>query len=209
MSGTDIQPLVEQLNSKASAKRRSAAKKLRKFQSKDAGPALLEALKKELKDKRTWETQYQMIMALGESGYIESLDFLLQLSELEFEATMVYVAIGDAIIRLNNITSLSLATSILNSWITADQINLLNGGLRAVAMLHLLPDKKFIQKIIQHTSLPKNEALQFWTAAATPGWPVELTKDFLEHSIKSANLDDTKKAATAALKGKYIKWNPL
>ena len=57
MSATDIQPLIEQLNNKASAKRRSAAKKLRNLQSKDAGPALLEALKNELKDKRTWETQ--------------------------------------------------------------------------------------------------------------------------------------------------------
>ncbi|WP_305815346.1 HEAT repeat domain-containing protein [Photobacterium leiognathi] len=75
MSTTDIQPLIEQLNNKASAKRRSAAKKLRKLKNKDAGPALLEALKNELKDKRTWETQYQMIMALGESGHTDGLDF--------------------------------------------------------------------------------------------------------------------------------------
>ena len=80
-----IQQLIEQLSNKASAKRRSAAKKLRKIKAKEAGPALLAALKNELKDQRTWETQYQMIMALGESSYTESLDFLLQLADQEFE----------------------------------------------------------------------------------------------------------------------------
>lgn len=39
-------------------------------------------------------------MALGESGYTDSLDFLTQVAEQEFEATMVYVAIGDAITTL-------------------------------------------------------------------------------------------------------------
>ena len=73
----DIQTLIEQLQHKSSAKRRAAAKKLRKLKAKEAGPALLAALKNELKDKRTWETQYQMIMALGESGYTESLEFLI------------------------------------------------------------------------------------------------------------------------------------
>ena len=201
--------LIEQLQHKSSPKRRAAAKKLRKLKASEAGPALLAALKNELQDKRTWETQYQMIMALGESGHIESLDFLLQLADQDFEATMIYMALGDAIIKLNNTTSLFSVSATLSIWMDNNQTNLINGGLRALAMLHLIPDDSLIQKLIKLSSLPNNEALQFWTTAATPGWPPELTKSFLEQSIKSANLDDTKKAAKAALKGKYLNWNPL
>ena len=121
----DIQTLIEQLQHKSSAKRRAAAKKLRKLKAKEAGPALLAALKNELKDKRTWETQYQMIMALGESGYTESLEFLIQLAGQEFEATMVYVAIGDSIIRLQNTFSSSQDFTTLTIWIDKEKIKLL------------------------------------------------------------------------------------
>jgi HEAT repeat protein len=68
--------LVEQLASPQSAKRRSAAKKLRKLKAAEAGPALLAALERELQDARTWETQYQMVMALGECGHRAALPFL-------------------------------------------------------------------------------------------------------------------------------------
>jgi hypothetical protein len=63
-STSELEILMSQLQSPHSPKRRSAAKKLRKLGDPVAGPALLEALKHELPDPRTWETQYQMIMAL-------------------------------------------------------------------------------------------------------------------------------------------------
>ena len=44
---------VKQLKDKKSAKRRAAAKKLRKLGHRAAGPYLLEALQNELKDVRT------------------------------------------------------------------------------------------------------------------------------------------------------------
>ncbi len=93
--------IVAQLGDKKSPKRRSAAKKLRKLKDVDAGPFLLAALETELSDARTWETQYQMIMAIGECGYKPALPFLNELAKQDFEATMVYIAIGDAIVRLS------------------------------------------------------------------------------------------------------------
>jgi len=199
--------LIAQLQHKSSPKRRTAAKKLRKQKSNESGSALLTALKNELKDKRTWETQYQMIMALGDSGCIESLNFLTQLAEQEFEATMLYVAIGDAITTLeciNNSSPISLAR-----WIETNKKDLVNGGLRSLAMFHIVPSNDYIQRIIQYVSLQKNKELQFWAIAAAPGWSKILTQDFLEQVIKSAELEDTKKAAIAALSGKYLKWKPL
>ena len=100
-SSQDISSLVGQLRHRSSGKRRAAAKNIRKLAAIEAGPALLGALKNETNDSCTWETQYQMIMALGEAKHTESLDFLIQLANHNFDATMVYVSIGDAITRLD------------------------------------------------------------------------------------------------------------
>jgi len=90
---------IQLLEDKRSPKRRSAAKRLRKLGDVAAGPALLKRLKTEVLDPRTWETQYQLIMAIGECKYLIALPFLEALSKTKFEATMIYVAIGDALVR--------------------------------------------------------------------------------------------------------------
>jgi hypothetical protein len=208
MTDAAIQQLIEQLNNKASIKRRSAAKKLRKLNAKEAGRALLAALQTELKDRRTWETQYQMIMALGESGYTESLDFLLQLAEQHFEATMVYVAIGDAITRLD----LSRHGNINNSikiFFGTNNAMLIDGILRSIAMLRFTPERNAIDKIINYgLNLNLEDNSRVWIAAAAPGWPPQTTKRFLEECMTSEN-QQIKRAAEAALKNKYLKWSPL
>ena len=92
--------LIQQLTDSKSANRRSAAKKIRKSGDPDAGNALLSALKKELGDERTWETQYQMIMALGYCLHTDAIEFLESLSK-EGRFGMVQMAIGDALFRLS------------------------------------------------------------------------------------------------------------
>lgn len=72
--------LVEQLDDSKSANRRSAAKKLRNSGDPDAAAAQLTALRREVEDLRTWETQYQMIMALGHCLHVEATEFLMALS---------------------------------------------------------------------------------------------------------------------------------
>ena len=206
-SQEDISSLIGQLQHKSSPKRRAAAKKLRKLKANKAGPALLSTLKNELKDKRTWETQYQMIMALGESRYTECLDFLVQLTKQDFEATMLYVAIGDAVTTMETMSTPSVFSLI--KWIEDDKKELVDGSLRSLATHHIVPSNGDIQKIIQYVSLPKNQDIQFWAVAAAPGWPKELIETFLKKTIDSDILEDTKKAAKAALNGKYLKWNPL
>ncbi|MFM2591267.1 HEAT repeat domain-containing protein [Vibrio sp. TBV020] len=210
MSNADIQPLIEQLNNKASAKRRSAAKKLRKLQSKDAGRALLEALKKELKDKRTWETQYQMIMALGESGHTDSLKFLQQLAKQELEATILYVAIGDSITRLIYLMENSVHKAITQMLSNNENPLFSDGILRAIAMQKIVPDEEDITKLIKfadNNNTPDNNIT--WIASASAGWHKnENTISFLQKHVNSKK-PQTKKAAEAALKKKYIKWSIL
>ena len=86
--------------SSTAIQRFAPAKELRKLGDPTAGPALVEALHREVTDPRTWETQCQMIMALGHSGYRKGVLVLNMLAQVKFEATMVLVAIGDAFVRL-------------------------------------------------------------------------------------------------------------
>ena len=97
-----LDDLAAQLVDKRSAKRRAAAKKLRKRRDPAAGPALTAALDAEIADKRTWETQYQMIMALAESGVHDVLPLLREVAAMDLEP-MVLIAVGDALVRLGDI----------------------------------------------------------------------------------------------------------
>ena len=141
---------MAQLGDKKSPKRRSAAKKLRKLKNVDAGLSLLAALETELKDVRTWETQYQMIMAIGECGYKPALPFLNELAKQDFEATMVYVAIGDAIVRLS-IENDRDTNPIFELLETGNEM-LVDGALRAMAMLKMVPSDSHIEKIISYVA---------------------------------------------------------
>ena len=207
-SNQDIPSLIEQLQHKSSPKRRAAAKKIRKLTANEAGPALLAALKNELKDSRTWETQYQMIMALGEAKHTESLDFLIQLANHNFEATMVYVAIGDAITRLDLAQHNNIECS-MNIFKNTSNSMLADGVLRSIAMLQLIPKIDAIDEVINYgLRLDADDNSRVWIAAAAPGWPPDLTRKFLNECISSEN-QQIHRAAEAALKNKYLKWSPL
>jgi hypothetical protein len=202
-----LQELIQQLESKASAKRRSAAKKLRKLKTTSAGPGLMQALEKEIKNPRTWETQYHMIMALADIRYLEALPLLYKITEINTDATMIHTAVGDAITTLEFYREQKIKT--LPLWIKSDKKPLAEGGFRALAMHKIVPSKELIQEIINYVEKPENENAMFWVVAASPGWPMELTSDFLKYCLKNSKLEDTKKAAKAALENKYLTWKPL
>jgi len=197
-----IDELVAELSNARSAKRRAAAKSLRKLGDPIAGPAIEEALRREVQDPRTWETQYQMIMALGECRYEPSVPLLLDLSTRKLEH-MVYVAIGDALVRLSADPEKELLR-ILSTGKPA----LAEGALRAVAVLHLGLSTEGIESVIAHVAKPENEQLRFWVAAAAPGWDDPRVQMFL-HDCSQSGRKETREAAQAALEKKYLRWNPL
>ena len=202
-----LDEIISQLKDKKSAKRRSAAKKLRKLKNGDAGPFLLSALKEELKDLRTWETQYQMVMAIGECGYKPALDFLKSMAHQTFEATMVYLAIGDAIQRLSMQNEQDV-TSIFKA-IESGNVMLTDGALRAMAMLKMVPAEIDIERIIDHvTAQGKNDGINFWVLAATPGWSGKKVEEYL-HFCSGSKRDEITNAVELAQKHKYKKWSPL
>jgi len=203
----DINLAIEQLAYPQSSQRRSAAKKLRQSRDTQAGHHLLSAFAKEVQDPRTWETQYQMIMALAECGYKKSLPYLRKMASLAGLEPMIYVALGDAIVRLarrsdNDPAPIMKLLDTKSEW-------LIEGAFRAIAMLHLTLNIKAVQKIIAYAStLPHNHHHRFWVAAAAAGWDKMTASKFLQECVTSEN-SDLRKAAAASLKGKYLKWNPL
>jgi HEAT repeat protein len=202
-----LNEIVAQLGDKKSPKRRSAAKKLRKLKDVDAGPSLLAALETELNDARTWETQYQMIMAVGECGYKPALPFLNELAKKDFKATMVYVAIGDAIVRLS-IENKRDTTTIFKLFDTSNDM-LIDGALRAMAMLKMVPSDSHIEKIINYVAAREmNQGIHFWVVAAAPGWSGARVEEYLDYCAKSPQEEITS-AVALARKNKYKQWNPL
>lgn len=201
-----LDPVLNDLFAKQSAKRRSAAKKLRKHADISAGVWVLDALRKEVDDPRTWETQYQMIMALGESCFIEARDFIDQLSYCSFDAKMVYVAIGDALVRL---TVANKALTVLSLIERERHPSLIDGALRAMAMLRLIPDENEIAQILEYANrLTCDDGNRFWIIAACPGWPASQIGKFLNDAMMSSR-SDFQEAVSLARVGKYKTWRPL
>ena len=202
-----LDEIISQLKDKKSPKRCSAAKKLRKLKNIEQGPFILSALEKELEDLRTWETQYQMVMAIGECGYKPALDFLQSLALKTFEATMIYVAIGDAIQRLSMQNEQDIAS--MFEAIDSGNDMLVDGAIRAMAMLKMVPVDLDIENIINYvTAKNKNDGMHFWVLAAAPGWSGQKVEEYLAFCSTSKR-DDIINAVELARAQKYKKWLPL
>ncbi len=168
---------------------------------------MLAALRDEVRHRRTWETQYVMIMALAETGFTPALPYLKQLSRQPFEATMVYTALGDAIVRLGR-SSAEDCKPVLRL-LAGGYDRLIEGALRAVAMLLLRPDQKAVDQILAFaTGRSLADGLRFWVAAACPGWKGPAVAAFL-HECSQSPREDVREAAEAALQGEYCNWSPL
>jgi HEAT repeat protein len=202
-----IDRAIADLQARRSPHRRSAAKRLRKLKDPAAGPALLAALQKELQAVRTWETQYQLLMALAECEYRPALPYLQQLAFQPFEATVLYTALGDTIVRLGRSHEQDPSPIL---WAMGTQNpDLIDGAFRGMAMLRMTPDKQSVAAIIQYVSaLPVDDPVRFWVAAAAPGWRGPDVERFLTDCARSSR-EDIRSAAIAAEQGKYQRWRPL
>lgn len=198
---------VGQLADRSSAKRRSAAKRLRALADPYAGPALLDALRTEIGDPRTWETQYQMIMALAACHHAPAVELLEQLGEQQDDYTMVGVALGDALLRIEWATEHTLTT--VDRYIASGPPGVTDGTFRAIAILRLVPDDELLGRIIAFADrLDLTDPLRFWVAAAAAGWNGPNVEAFLRSCLTSSR-NDLVEAATDSLNGTYKKYRPL
>ncbi|MBK0404821.1 hypothetical protein I5M27_17650 [Adhaeribacter sp. BT258] len=211
-----VKEAIELLQNPKSSKRESGAKKLRKLESLEAGPALVQALQKEIKDSRTWSTQYHLILAIGHSKYEAALPILLELAKKNFEATILYLGLGDSIFRLS-ILSNSIQDSLQQIY-DFNNYMLIDGAFRALALLQIVPDDAIIKEIFEKAIDPKAvdfiqsypndpRGLRLWAAAASSGWKNELKSSFLKDCDLIPD-NALKFAVENSRKGKYVKWNP-
>ena len=198
---------VALLTNTRSPKRRSGARRLRKLADPAACSDLLVALRHEVQDSRTWETQYQMVMALGTCSCKAGLEYLWQLARSNFEATMLYVAIGDAIVRLGR--DFEADPGPMLAILATDNEMLIEGAFRATAMLQLRYEAATIETVLNYLR-PRRHAdgLRFWVAAAAPGWDSPHLEEFLNTCI-SGMREDVRQAAIAAKAKQYRQYNPL
>lgn len=136
----NVQPLLARLWSPKSAERRAAAKTLRGMRAAEAGPALLEALKREVLDERTWETQHQMVMALG-----DAIVRLAREHEHDGRPVVEWMHCGNPMLANGAFRAMAM-------------LRMVSDGESIGEILAFLRE------------LPANDPLRFWVAAAAPGW---------------------------------------
>jgi hypothetical protein len=198
---------VELLHHPASPKRRQGAKRLRALADPATAWAVRAALEREIPDPRTWETQYQLIMALAMTGSREDASLLRDLAAQPRETTMVNAALGDAIVRLDRDHEQDAAPVF---WCLDQRVSLLDdGALRAVAMLRLAFAPDVVEALLDRISVePATSHLRFWPAIAAAGWAGDRVGSFLRACAASPR-DDVARAAEEALAGRFLKVSPL
>lgn len=209
-----LQEALALLQNPKSAKRESGAKRLRKLGLAASGEALMQALEKELKDKRTWAVQHELIIALGVTKVYAALPFLWGLVNQQFQATILYQGLGNAILRLSY-EEQGVEQALERIFATQDK-RVFNGAFRAVAMLNLVPPEATIRAIIHLARDPTavnivrgypadKTGLRYWVAVASAGWKPDLIADFLAECDQMGD-SALKWAVENSKKGKYVKY---
>lgn len=199
------------LSSPHSPKRRAGAKNLRKLADVVAGPVLLDALRRELKDVRTWETQYQMVMAIGHCNYVDAIPFLESLIEQKLGG-MVDIALGDALLRLSRRHDNDAKRCV--DFIDAQQKLSTIGAMQAIAVLRMVPDFPTLRRLVDYGTaleLGENDSAVTWLLRATPGWPEEHVNPLLEKwgVVPFLKQQQIFNSVDLARKRKYAKWTTL
>ena len=198
----DIAVAIDELSHNRSTKRRSAAKRLRKAAAPKAIKPLLLALERETRDRRTWETQYQMLMALGACKAATAIPLLKKVLDLPLEP-MVHLAARDALVRCSDNTDASVLDALQSG-----SLPWAEGAIRALAMTRDVPSPNTVATILEFVSEAAHQQVRFWVAAAAPGWPGDTMRHFLDECVRDGDAE-TQRAAKAAIEGRYLKWSPL
>jgi hypothetical protein len=150
---------------------------------------LISALEVLIQKPKSWQAQSEVIKAIGITGSEKSLPYLKELSNQEFETTVLYRDLGFAICLLQDISkgSLVYTSSVLD---TSNDL-LLSGVCAAILFTGFIPNEKEIIQILDSVMDRNNNEGQIITprcyiAAACYCWAPDLTKNFLLQCSKSS-----------------------
>lgn len=139
--------LVEsELASSQSARRRRAAKKIGKFRILELSGSLFNAYKAEINDTRTWETQCEMIRALGKLKNENLLPYLEEIisKNIEFDAITHFSAI--AYLRIKGKSNyMPIVFELLKN----GKHSVIDGALWMLFYDDVIPEKEDLEKLIE------------------------------------------------------------
>jgi hypothetical protein len=138
--------IKEKLFSKKSPDRRRAAKEIGKNKLNDFGNDLYKQYLEEKEDKRTWETQCEMIKALGHICYKNSLKDIDEIIKKNIPHDMITICAATAYVQLKreNIHDGKPVLELLEF----GGISVIGGALFPLAFDQMIPDNETIEKII-------------------------------------------------------------
>ena len=195
--------------------RKRAAKEIGKLKLTDFADDLYQAYLKEAKDKRTWETQVEMILALGLLHYKNALTEIEQIVRKNVPNDMITNAAAQSYVRLKrqSLTDASPTIELLQF----GGLSTVDGCLNPLGYDKMQPDENQIKELIKLSwDLHKHKDRlgheggycdpRYGLAAACAGWDRQLTKDFLEHCLATADSDTPLKYVSEnSLKEKDVK----
>ena len=206
------QEVSEKLKSSKSADRKRAVKEIGKLKLTEFANELYNAYLKETVDKRTWETQVEMILALGLLDYKNCLIEIEPIVRANIPHDMITYAAAQTYVRLIR-KSLHDASPVLEL-LRFGGLSIVDGCLNPLGYDRMQPDESQITELIELSwDLHKHRDYEpaygdprYGIAAACAGWDRHLTKDFLEHCIATADRNTPLiYVSENSLKGKYVK----
>ncbi len=201
------------LHSTKSTDRRRAAKEIGKNEITGFSEELFSKYLVEKKDKRTWQTQVEMILALGLLNHKTVLIEIEPIIRKNNPHDMITYASAQTFVRLKR-QSLTDAVPVLEL-LKFGGLSVVDGCLNPLGYDKMQPSNNHIEELIKlcwnlhkHKDRIGQESgfcdPRYGLVAACAGWEKQLTKEFLEHCILTGD-SPVKYVAEKSLKGKYVK----
>jgi hypothetical protein len=188
--------ILEKLNSKKSTDRRRGAKEIGKVKIVELGEELYEKYLIERLDKRTWETQCEMIKALGSIDFRKAINEIEQIVRTNIPHDTITIVAGTTYVQLKR-KSINDGSPVLEL-LDFGSVSVVHGALLALAIDQMKPDENEIRNILslckdmnKHKDRTGHEFglmdSRQYLAIACANWDIELTRDFLNHCMDTAS----------------------
>lgn len=198
------------LTNKASAVRRRAAKNIRKYNLVELGEELYLSYLHERKDKRTWETQMEMINALGKIRDTAVLPYLEEIIEKNKRLDAITSSAALAYIRITRQSNNDIKPVL--HLLEHGNLSVINGAMAGLAYDKMIPSKEEQELLINlFDNMPLDrlhergcfEPREKFLSALSQ-WDKNVTKEYITKYLNDSDRD-LRMYAEAALKGKCLK----
>ena len=139
--------IITKLNSKKSADRRRAAKEIGKLKLSEFGDELYTSYLKEKQDKRTWETQTEMIKSLGLLDYKEAISEIETIVNENIPHDMITSVAATSFIQLKR-ASINDAKPVIDL-LNFGSVSVISGALFSLPFDRMIPHENEIELIIK------------------------------------------------------------